>query len=73
MKNLMWHITKDECQALQYSCLSINYWCLAETVADITGVPGFVDVLALFIKQEHIKVKVIASIFNKCHKDNDLS
>ena len=46
MEDLKWHLRKDECQRLQYSCLSTNYWYLAETAADKAGLPGLLDALA---------------------------
>ncbi len=50
MEDLKWHLGKDERRRLQYSHLSTNYWCLAETAADKAGVLGLVDALAVFIK-----------------------
>ena len=73
MEDLKWHFRKDESQRLQYSCLSTNYWCLAETVADKADDPGLVDALAVFIKQERAKVKGVESTLNKRRKDDDLS
>ena len=73
MKDLKWHLGKDECQRLQYSRLSTNYWCLAETAADKAGVPGLVDALAVFIKQERAKVKGVESTLNERRKDDDSS
>ena len=73
MEDLKWHLGKDECRRLQYSCLSTNYWCLAETAADKTGVSGLVDALAVFIKQEQAKVKRVESTPNKRCKDDNSS
>ena len=73
MEDLKWHLGKDECRKLQYSCLSTNYWCLAETAANKAGVPRLVDALAVFIKQERAKVKRVESALNKHRKNDNLS
>ena len=73
MEDLKWHLGKDECRRLQYSCLSTNYWCLAETAADKAGISGLVDALAVFIKQERAKVKGVESTLNKRRKNDDSS
>lgn len=51
-ENLKWQIKTYEQKKLQYNGLSSNFWCLAEKVADTVGIPGFIDVLAVFIKQK---------------------
>ena len=73
MEDLKWHFRRDECWRLQYNCLSTNYWCLAKTAADKTGVPGSADALAVFIKQEQAKVKGVESTPNKRSKNDDSS
>ena len=46
---------------------------MAETAADNSGVPGLVDALSVFIKQERAKVKEIESTLNKHCKDDNSS
>ena len=73
MKDLKWHLEKDERRRLQYSRLSTNYWCLAETEADKAGILGLVDALAVFIKQEQAKIKGVESTRDRRHKDKNSS
>ena len=70
---MKWHLGKNECRRLQYSCLSTNYWCLAEIAADKAGVPGLVDALAVFVKQKQAKVKEVENTPHKCRKDENSS
>lgn len=72
-KDLKWLIEKDEHKRLQYSQLSSNYRCLAETVADKANVPGLIDVLAVLIKQERAKVRGVESASDERRKENDSS
>ena len=73
MEDLKWHLGKNWCQRLQYSCLSTNYWYLAETAADKGGIPRLVDALAVFIKQERAKIKGVESTLNKRRKNDNSS
>lgn len=73
MEDLKWHLRKNKYQKLQYSCLSINYWCLAETTADKASVLGLVNALAIFIKQEQANIKKGESTLYKRHKNNNSS
>lgn len=52
MEDLKQYLKKNERRKLYYSYLSTNYQCLAKTIADKAGVPGFVDALVIFIKLE---------------------
>lgn len=72
IKDLKWQLIKDKHQRMQCNYLSINYWCLAETIVNKAGISGFVNVLAMFMKQKHIKVKRIENMFNKYYNDNNL-
>lgn len=73
MKDLKQHFGKDECQKLQYNYLSTNYWYLAKIVTDKTNIPGLVDALTVFIKQEQAKVKGIENMCNGYYKDDNSS
>ncbi len=64
-EELKWYIEKSERLRLGYSRLSCNYWCLAGTAADKAGVPGFIDVLAVFIKQERAKARGVDNVGDK--------
>ena len=72
-KDLKCHMRKDTHIRLRHSWLSSNYWYLAETAADNVGVPGLINTLAVFIKQEQAKVRDIESAFNKRQKKDDSS
>ncbi len=43
------------------------------TMADKTGVLGFIDALAVFIKQERVKARRVDNVGDKRHKEADLS
>lgn len=73
MEDLKWHLEKNVYQKLQYNCLSTNYQCLVKTAADKANIPGLVNVLAVFIKQERAKVKEVENTLNKCRKDENSS
>ncbi len=51
-EDLKWYIEKSERLKLGHSRFSCNYRCLAGIAVDKSGVPRFIDVLAVFIKQE---------------------
>ena len=72
-EELKWYIEKSEELKLGHCQLSYNYWCLARTAVDKTGVLGFIDTLAVFIKQERVKAKKIDNAKNKQCKKGDLS
>ena len=46
---------------------------MAETAADKAGIPGLIDALAVFIKQEQAKVRSEESISSKCQKKDNSS
>ncbi len=64
-EELKWYIEKSEWLRLGRSRLSCNYWCLAGTAADKASVPGFIDVLAVFIKQEQAKARETDNVGDK--------
>ena len=72
-EDLKWHVGKNKRIRLQHSRLSSNFWYLAETVADKAGVPGLIDALAVFIKQEQAKVRGKESASNERRKKDDSS
>lgn len=61
-KELMWYIGRNEQERWQYSRFSKNYWYLAETIVDKLDVPGFINLLAVFIKQEQVKAKNLKNV-----------
>ena len=72
-EELKWYIERSERLRLKHSRLSCNYWCLAETAADKAGIPGFIDALAVFIKQERAKARGIGNARDEQHKEADSS
>ncbi len=72
-EDLKWNVGKDERIRLWHSRLSNNYWCLAETAADNAGVPGLIDALAVFIKQERTKARGVESECNERQKEDNSS
>ena len=46
---------------------------MAETADDNAGIPGLIDALAVFIKQEQTKARGIESACNKRQKEDDSS
>lgn len=45
---------------------------MIETIANKTGILKLVDALAIFIKQEYVKIKGVKNTFNKYYKNNNL-
>ena len=72
-EELKWNVGKNVRIRLQNSRLSSNYWCLAETAADNAGVPGLIDALAVFIKQEWAKARGVESACHERQKKDDSS
>lgn len=68
-EELKWHIEKNEWEKLQYSRFSSNYWYLAKTIVDKAVVPGFIDILVIFIKQEQTKAKEVDNAKDKQCKE----
>lgn len=73
IKDLKQHFGKDERQRLEYSYLSTNYNCFAETAPNKAGVLGLMDTLVVFIKQKQAKIKEVKSMCNKHHRNNNNS
>lgn len=71
IEDLQQHLEKNKCQKLQYSCLSTDYQLLLEIAVHKASVPGFIDSLAMFIKQEQTKVKGMENTLDKSREDNN--
>ena len=70
---MKWHIERHQRVRLEYSRLSCNYWCLAETAVDKAGVPGFIDALAVFTRQERAKARGVENAGDERRKEVDSS
>ncbi len=72
-EELKWCIERSERLRLGHSQLSCNYWCLARTATDKAGVPGFIDALAVFIKQKQAKIRGVDNVGDERRKKVDSS
>ena len=72
-EELKLYIEKSGWPRLKHSQLSYNYWCLTGRIADKAGILGFIDALAVFIKQEQAKAKGIKNAEDEQYKEADLS
>ncbi len=53
---------KNEWLKLGHNLRNGNYLCLVETLVDKINILGFIDMLAVFIKQKHVKAKRVQNV-----------
>lgn len=72
IEDFKYHFEKDKYWRLQYSYLSINYWYFTKTIANKSNILGLINALAVFIKQEQAKSKMVENTLDKCRKNDNL-